>query len=370
MFQMLSGITKIRSACAEDRVHQKYLEKAIESRRLNNSKENYTIIVDAVAGIAEILFSMVFYFLMIRKNIGLSVGQFSAFMSSFGAFSGAILSLVQNYLIINQIKPLYEQAKPILETLPEISLDAELPGEIRGEIDIANVTFAYEPDEPPVLNDLNLHINAGEYVGIVGSSGCGKSTLLKLLLGFERPQKGRVYYDNKDIDDLDKRELRKKFGVVLQDGGLITGSIYDNITIAAPGVRIRRVEETIREVGLEDDIRAMPMGLHTVVAEGAGTISGGQAQRILIARAIVGRPGVIFLDEATSALDNVTQSQIVGTLEKLKATKVVIAHRLSTVQNCDRIIVMDKGTVAEQGTYQELMDKKGLFYELAVRQIA
>ena len=190
------------------------------------------------------------------------------------------------------------------------------------------------------------------------------------MLGFEKPQSGGIYYDNHDINDLDKRELRKKFGVVLQNGGLITGSIYENITIAAPGVKMSRVEETIREVGLEEDIRNMPMGLHTVIAEGAGTISGGQAQRILIARAIVGKPKVIFLDEATSALDNVTQKQIVDTLERLKATKVVIAHRLSTVQNCDRIIVLDKGDIVEQGTFEQLMEKKGLFYQLAKRQMA
>ena len=158
--------------------------------------------------------------------------------------------------------------------------------------------------------------------------------------------------------------------MVLQNGGLISGSIYENITIAAPDVSVEHVEDIIREVGLEEDIRKMPMGMHTVIAEGAGTISGGQAQRILIARAIVGNPRIIFLDEATSALDNYTQSQIVDTLEKLKATKIVIAHRLSTVQNCDRIIVMDKGIIAEQGTYNELMDMRGLFYELARRQIA
>ena len=369
-FQLLSDVGKLRMAFAEDRALQRYLEKSVESRRLGNVTNAYNIAVNVVAGVANIVFSMVFFYLMIHNSVGLTIGEFTAFTAAFGSLSGAFLTIVQNFLTINDVRPIYEYAKPILETLPETSLDADLPGDITGEIEVNNVTFTYDESEPPVLHGLSLHIKSGEYVGIVGSSGCGKSTLLKLLLGFEKPQSGGIYYDNHDINDLDKRELRKKFGVVLQSGGLISGSIYENITIASPGTRIMRVEEVVRQVGLEDDIRNMPMGLHTVVAEGADVISGGQAQRILIARAIVGKPKIIFLDEATSALDNVTQRQVVNTLEDLEATKVVIAHRLSTVQNCDRIIVMDKGTIAEEGTYEQLMDKKGLFYKLARRQMA
>jgi ATP-binding cassette subfamily C protein len=369
-FQYIAGIAKIRNAWAEDRALYRYIEKLVDSQRINTVKERITIGVNALIETAKILFPLAFYFVMIRKSLDLSIGEFTAYTSAFSAFSAAILTLVQNLMVVNQIQPLYEDAKPILETVPEISEDAELPGDVLGEIELANVTFAYDTDRPPVIRDLDLHILPGEYVGIVGSSGCGKSTLLKLLLGFEKPQIGRIYYDGRDIDELDKRELRKKFGVVLQDGGLITGSITDNIRIAAPNIKIRRVEETVREVGLEEDIKQMPMGLHTVIAEGAATISGGQRQRILIARAIVAKPKLIFLDEATSALDNVTQSQIVDTLEKLDATKIVIAHRLSTVKNCDRIIVMDAGQIVEQGTYDELMEQKGLFYDLAIRQIS
>ena len=173
-----------------------------------------------------------------------------------------------------------------------------------------------------------------------------------------------------DIDSLDKAELRKKFGVVLQDGGLISGSIYDNISITAPDVTRERVDEVVDGVGLGEDIAQMPMGLRTVVSEESGTISGGQKQRILIARAIIGKPKLIFLDEATSALDNTTQAQIVETLDKLDATKIVIAHRLSTVIGCDRIIVMDEGRIKEEGTYGELMKRKGMFYDLASRQLS
>lgn len=370
IFQFLGGISKLRLSASEDRALYRYLVNFTQSRRINYCKEVMAVGVQTFIGAVQVLFSVVFYYLMLKNNIGLSIGAFTAFTSAFGSFSGAMFTIVQNFLSVNMVIPMFREAKPILETLPESSKDAMLPGDIQGDIELNNITFAYNPEEPPVIQNLSLHFTPGEYVGIVGSSGCGKSTLLKLLMGFEKPQVGKIYYDGQDIDDMDKRELRKKFGVVLQNGGLIAGSIYDNLTITAPGCKMERVQEVVREVGLEEDIKEMPMGLHTVLTEGSSTISGGQAQRMLIARAIMGKPKVIFLDEATSALDNVTQSQVVATLEALPATKIVIAHRLSTVVNCDRIIVMDAGKVVEEGTYQELMERRGRFYELAIRQMA
>ena len=225
-------------------------------------------------------------------------------------------------------------------------------------------------DDDVILDHINLYINDKEFLTLLGPSGCGKSTLLKLLLGFEKPVSGKIYYDNKDIDSLDKRELRRKMGVVLQDGKLISGSIYENITIIAPEASIKDVERVVEAVGLKKDIAAMPMGLHTMLSEDCGTISGGQQQRILIARAIISNPKILLFDEATSALDNVTQRMICDTLEAMDSTRIVIAHRLSTVIRCDRILVLDRGRIAEQGSYEELMEKKGLFYELANRQLS
>ena len=193
--------------------------------------------------------------------------------------------------------------------------------------------------------------------------------MLKLLLGFEKTDSGKIYYDNKDIDGVDKRELRKKIGVVLQDGKLISGSIFENITITSPKSTTSDVKKVIQSVGLENDINEMPMGLHTVLSEDCGTISGGQQQRILIARAIISNPKILFFDEATSALDNITQAMVCETLESMKSTRIVVAHRLSTIMNCDRIIVLNEGKVEEQGTYKELMENKGLFYQLANRQL-
>lgn len=370
MNQLISGISKIRIAGVENRALYEYLKPYVETRRINIRKEKMTVFVNAFAGGLPTVFSMIFYYLMVSQDLNLSVGAFMGFTSAFGAFSAAMLEIVSSLLQINDVKPVYDFCKPILETLPEWDDDVQLPGSLSGEIELNNVTFSYSEDTGKVIDNLSLRIGEGEYIGVVGSSGSGKSTLLKLLMGFEKPQLGKIYYDGRDIDSMDKRELRKKFGVVLQDGGLIAGSIYENITITAPDVKMERVQEVIEEVGLSEDIEAMPMGLHTVLSENSGTISGGQKQRILIARALIGRPKIIYFDEATSALDNVTQSMVVESLEKIKATKIVIAHRLSTVVNCDRILVLEHGQLLEDGNYEELMAKKGRFYELAIRQIS
>ena len=313
---------------------------------------------------------MVFYYIMVHQSIELSVGAFMGFTTAFGSFSSAAMNLVTAYLQVNAIGPAFERMKPILETLPEQQEDTGAPGDITGDIEVNNVSFSYDPDGPVILKDISFHIKSGEYIGIVGSSGCGKSTLLKLLLGFEKPQAGRIYYDGRDIDSIDKRELRKRFGVVLQNGGLITGSIQDNITITTPSATLDQVKQAVKDAGLEKDVADMPMGLHTVLSEGDGSISGGQRQRILIARAIVGKPNLLFFDEATSALDNATQAAVCESLDRLKVTRVVIAHRLSTIIHCDRIFVMDEGRIVEEGNFETLMAKKGLFYTLASRQIS
>ena len=370
IYQLIKGISKIRIAGVENRALYEYLKPYVEACKIDIKKEKMTIRVDAIVGIMSVVFSMVFYYLMIRKKLDLSVGAFMGFTAAFGSFSSAMLEIVSSLMKINDVKPVYDYCKPILQTPAELDEDTLLPGNLTGDIELSNVSFSYHNDSDMAINQLSLHVKAGEYVGIVGPSGSGKSTLLKLLLGFEKPQIGKIYYDGKDIDSMDKRELRKKIGVVLQDGGLITGSIHENITITEPNAGVERVNEVIREVGLEDDINAMPMGIHTLLMENSGTISGGQKQRIMIARAIIGRPKLIFFDEATSALDNVTQAMVNESLEKLQATKIVIAHRLSTVINCDRILVMENGKLVEEGNYEELMAKKGRFFELAARQMS
>ena len=220
-----------------------------------------------------------------------------------------------------------------------------------------------------IFQDLSLKISSGEYVGIVGKTGCGKSTLVRLLLGFEKPLKGAIYYNQIDINDVNLQSLRRKIGVVLQTSKLFTGSILSNLAITNPQLTEEKAWELMEMVGLKQDIEEMPMGIYTHVTEGGGGLSGGQMQRILIARALASEPSLLIFDEATSALDNITQRVVIDSLDSLKCTKIVIAHRLSTIRNCDRILVLDKGEVVETGTYDELMAQQGYFSELVKRQL-
>jgi ABC-type bacteriocin/lantibiotic exporter with double-glycine peptidase domain len=265
--------------------------------------------------------------------------------------------------------PIYERIKPIFETQAEVDSSKAFPGQLKGGIELSHVKFRYSPDGPLIVNDISLKIKPGEFVAFVGSSGCGKSTLMRLMLGFEKPSSGSIYFDGQDLASLDVRMVRQQMGVVLQVSRVMPTEMYRNII----GVTSRTMEDAwaaAEKAGLADDIRNMPMGMHTYVSEGGGTLSGGQRQRLMIARAIVNRPKVLFLDEATSALDNRSQAIVTESMDKMDATRIVIAHRLSTIVNADRICYLDAGRIVEMGTYQELMEKDGLFAQLAKRQVA
>ena len=237
-----------------------------------------------------------------------------------------------------------------------------------GGVELSHVSFKYKEGMPNILDDLSLKIRPGQYVAIVGKTGCGKSTLMRILLGFEKPQKGAVYYDGKDLNQIDLKSLRRKIGTVMQTGGLFQGSLFSNITISAPQLTQQEAWEAAEMAGIADDIRRMPMGMHTMVSEGGGGISGGQRQRLMIARAIAPKPKILMFDEATSALDNLTQKKVSESLDSLKCTRIVIAHRLSTIRQCDRIIVLDGGHIVEDGTYEELIEKGEFFADLVERQ--
>lgn len=370
LYQYLNGVDKIRMAGVEDRALLSYMQpysrqqsEEIKVNRLVSAKE-------AISCVSSSIFSMGLYLIIVKSKIDLSVGAFVAFNTAFGAFTGTLESLVMELLNLYQEKEIVNRFWPIFEAVPEDDETKEVPGELTGGIALEHVNFSYTQGGKNVLNDLTLNIKHGEYVGIVGSSGCGKSTLLKLLLGFETPQSGIVMVDGKDLHSIDKGAYRRQLGVVLQNGRLISGSIYENITITAPHVNLARVNEVIDQVGLRHDITQMPMGIHTMLSENCNTISGGQQQRILIARAIVGNPKILIFDEATSALDNITQAAVSSNLDKMNVTRIVVAHRLSTIKNCDRILVLKDGSVAEEGDYESLMARRGLFYALASRQIA
>ena len=271
-------------------------------------------------------------------------------------------------LSVARIKPILEMAEPILKAEPESSENKSMVTKLNGNIELSNVYFRYDQNMPWVVNGMSLKIRAGEYVAIVGRTGCGKSTLVRLLLGFETPEKGAIYYDGKDLAGLDLRSLRRRIGTVTQNGSLFQGDIYSNIVISAPQLGLDDAWKAAELAGIADDIRAMPMGMQTMIAEGQGGISGGQKQRLMIARAVAARPKILIFDEATSALDNKTQKQVSDALDGLKCTRIVIAHRLSTIRNCDRILVLEGGRILEEGSYDELIARGGFFAELVERQ--
>jgi ATP-binding cassette subfamily C protein len=264
---------------------------------------------------------------------------------------------------------MFERARPILETLPETSDAKGEPGGLTGNIEISHAFFRYRPDTPLVLRDLSLSVRPGEFVALVGASGCGKSTLFRLLLGFDRLDSGAIHFDGQDLAGMNPQAVRRQIGVVLQNGQLQTGDIFENIAGTRP-LTIDDAWAAASLAGLEDDIRAMPMGMHTVISEGGGGLSGGQRQRLMIARAIASRPRILLFDEATSALDNLTQAIVSRSLEQLEATRIVIAHRLSTIVKADRIFVLEAGRVVQSGSYAELIAQEGLFAKLAQRQLA
>lgn len=371
LYQFLSGIEKLRMAGAEDKAAYEYLLPFSEKQTVEIRRNRVQALSETLSGVASVLFSMVFYFIIVKNKLNISTGSFMAFNSAFGAFSATVLQFIGGVAGLWQLRSQYDRFRPIIETPQENEGERDLISSLDGNVSLKGVRFSYSKDGPNVLDGIDLEIKPREYIGIVGASGCGKSTLLKLLLGFEKPDSGHVLYNGgKDLESLDKRELRKNLGVVLQNGKLISGSIFENITITAPHATMKDVNEVIEAVGLKDDIAQMPMGIHTMLSENSGTISGGQQQRILIARAIIGKPSILIFDEATSALDNLTQAAVTESLDRMNVTRIVVAHRLSTIRKCDRIIVLDKGRIAEEGDYNSLMSMHGLFYDLAIRQIA
>ena len=295
------------------------------------------------------------------------MGTFLAFNSAFGIFLNGVTSLSNTLTDILDIVPLWERAKPIVQGVTEADPTSADPGRLTGRIHLDHVTFRYREDGPMILDDIDIKISTGEFVAFVGPSGSGKSTIFRLLLGFEIPLSGTIYYDGQDLSGLNVQALRRQLGVVLQNGRINSGSIFDNIACGAL-ITLDEAWQASRMAGFAEDIEKMPMKMYTVISEGGTNLSGGQRQRLLIARSILLKPKIILMDEATSALDNRTQAIVTESLDRLNATRVVIAHRLSTVRNADRIYVIEAGRKIESGNYEELMEKKGLFYKLAARQ--
>jgi ABC-type bacteriocin/lantibiotic exporter with double-glycine peptidase domain len=297
-----------------------------------------------------------------------NLGAFLAFLAAFGQAMASIGMLAKGVGASLVAIPHITRVRPLVAAATEISDDRKPPGELTGAIELSRITFRYLPGGPPVIDNISLRIAAGEYVAIVGPSGSGKSSLFRLLLGFEKPESGAVFFDGKALDTLDISAVRRQLGVVLQNGKLATGSLYENIC-GGVELPLEQVWDAARMAGLEADIKMMPMGMHTAIAEGVSTLSGGQRQRVMIARAVARRPRILLFDEATSSLDNSSQAIVNESLGALNVTRIVIAHRLSTVRAADKIVVLVEGKIVQTGTFAELSEAGGMFADFARRQL-
>ena len=365
-YALINGVQKIKLAGAEKRAFARWAESYASVAELNYDPPLFLKINGVLTTAVSLLGTIAMYYLAVKSKV--SPSEYMAFNAAYGMVSGAFTALSGVALTVAQIKPILAMAEPILKTEPESSEVKSMVTRLNGGIELSNVCFRYGDDMPWVVDGMNLKIRPGEYVAIVGRTGCGKSTLMRLLLGYEKLEKGAIYYDGRDMSKLDLRSLRRRIGSVMQTGSLFQGDIYSNIVITAPQLGLEQAWEAAELAGIAEDIRAMPMGMQTLISEGQGGISGGQKQRLMIARAVAAKPKILMLDEATSALDNKTQKKVSDALDGLKCTRIVIAHRLSTIRHCDRILVLDQGRIAEDGTYEELIEKNGIFAELVAKQ--
>jgi ATP-binding cassette subfamily C protein len=370
VLQFITGIAKLRVSGTETRAFAEWARMFEGQKRSAYRAGLIQGAIETFQSTFPVLASMTIFAWMIFGEVStLTTGDFVAFNAAYASFQNALLQMAVALTASLNVVPLYERLEPILQEPPEVDATRAHPGELTGAIEVNHVVFRYAEGGPLVVQDVSFTVRPGEFIALVGPSGSGKSTMLRLLLGFESPESGSLYYDGQDLSTLDVREVRRQTGVVLQNARVMPGDIFQNI-VGASHLTLDDAWEAARNAGLEEDIRSMPMGMNTVVSAGGETLSGGQRQRLLIARAIVKKPRILFFDEATSALDNKTQAIVSRCLEGLKSTRVIIAHRLSTVIHADRIMVMESGRLVESGSYEELMKKNGVFAELAKRQLS
>ena len=376
--QIFTGLPKFRVSGAEEQAYFLWSKVFGEEWKWNlklRLQNNYNTILSAIQPLTLtlLLYYITFYVLSEVKGELLIPGiDYAKFIAFQAAFTGVNMTLNSLTGLVGQffmVQPHIKNLRPILEETPEVADDKPDADALSGAIEISHLSFSYTDDSPNVVDDMSFRIAAGENVAIVGKSGCGKSTLLRLMLGFEKPKSGAVYYDGQDLSELNVSSIRSQMGVVLQNGQLMSGDIFTNI-VGTTALTQDDAWEAAKAAGLDEDIKKMPMGMQTVISEGSTNISGGQRQRILIARALATKPAILILDEATSALDNRTQAIVTESLNKRNVTRIVVAHRLSTIEDCDRIIVLDKGKIVESGTFDELVALNGIFADLVRRQIA
>ncbi len=374
--QLINGITKLKIAGAEERAFNFWTQQYSRQQRLVLEQQKIEDFVQLINSILPILSSGLLFWLAVfllskgdADKPALTTGTFLAFNSAFGTFLDGAVQLSNTLTDVLDVVSLWERGYPIIAATPEIPANATDPGVLRGQIQVSHLCFRYRPEGALTLDDVSFYADPGEFIALVGPSGSGKSTILRLLLGFEQPESGSIFYDGQELGGLDIYAVRRQIGTVLQNGRIMSASIFENIAAGAV-ITMEEAWQAVRMAGMENDIKQMPMGLHTIISEGGTNLSGGQRQRLLIARALVLKPSILFFDEATSALDNRTQSIISKSLEELQVTRIVIAHRLSTIRYADRIYVLEAGRVVQVGNFETLQNEPGLFSRLIARQLA
>jgi NHLM bacteriocin system ABC transporter ATP-binding protein len=371
--QLINGISKLRVSGTERFAFVYWGKRYTEQQRLNYSAQRIQDWVSSLNQTIPTLATAIVFFVAGTAmagpgSAGLSPGSFLAFSAAFGVFIGSLAFLSNTGVDMLNDLSLWRRSEPILSAEPEMDPSKSLPGKLQGKIEISHVTFRYQQSGRLILEDVSVVAEPGQFVAVVGPSGSGKSTLLRLLLAFETPISGHIQFDGQDLNGLDPLAVRRQLGVVLQTSSLLGGSIFQNIAAGA-SITLDQAWEAVRQAGLESDIKALPMGMHTYLSEGATNVSTGQRQRLLIARALVFKPRVLLFDEATSALDNRAQATVSQSLDRLNVTRLVIAHRLSTIRNADHIYVMESGRIVEHGTFAELAVGGGLFSRMMARQM-
>lgn len=373
--QLVQGIGKLRVAGAEERAFTRWAARYHEQQAITR---DLRVIGDRLNAFNQVLptLAAAMLFAVAGRSLvagepgsppSITLGIFLAFNIAFATFIAAAATMSSTVVETLDAIQLWTRARPILEAEIEDDAGKTAPGPLRGDIALEHVTFHYREDGPLILDDVSLHARAGEFIALVGPSGSGKSTIFRLLLGFEAPQSGALYFDGQDLAGLADQEVRRQLGVVLQNSRILAASIFENISASA-NVSLTDAWEAARGAGFAEDVESFPMQMHTYISEGGTNLSGGQRQRLLIARALGRKPPILLLDEATSALDNRTQAKVSRSLERLGVTRIVIAHRLSTIEKADRIYVIDAGRIVQQGTFSELIAQQGLFARLASRQ--
>jgi ATP-binding cassette subfamily C protein len=375
LVKLIEAVPKLRSAGAEERAFATWGKKYTQQLHLEQStqflQDSVSVFNTVMPGITAVLLFGTAVALSGRspmdETASLSTGTFLGFSAAFGIFIAGATSLSNTITSVLEVVTLWKRSQPILAAEPEVNSEQADPGKFVGRVQVDRVTFRYREDGPLILDQVSFTAEPGEFVAIVGPSGSGKSTLFRLLLRFDTPSDGSIYYDGQDLAGLDVAAVRRQLGVVLQNSRINAGSIFDNIAASAL-LAVSEAWAAAEMAGFADDIRAMPMGMHTFVSEGGSNLSGGQRQRLMIARALALKPQILLFDEATSALDNRTQAIVTESLDSLGVTRIVIAHRLSTIRHADRIYVVQAGQVVQQGTFEDLAQQPGLFAQLIARQ--